>query len=184
MAVESVEPDRRLVAEGHRQRVLQVGAPGHRRVAVFARELGEMAAHRRQILLDQGEPGADLQHRGGVHDVLGRGAPMQIAPRLARQFGHLADERQDRIADGLGLVLQARQVERLAAAGQRIRRVRDRVGCLGRDDPEPSLGARESRLDLDAAREKGVVAEHLAHRRGAEHVGKDRGVESADRHRG
>ena len=106
-----------------------------------------------------------------------------IAPRLARQLGHLADQRQDRVADGLGFVLQAREVERLAAAGQRIRRVRDRLGRLGRNDPEPPLGARECGLDLDAAREKRVVAEDLAHRSGAEHVGEDRRIESADRHR-
>ena len=142
-----------------------------------------MPARRCQVPFDQREAGADLQYRSGVHDVLGGSAPMQIAPRLTRQFGHLAYEQQDRIADRLGLVLQARQVEHLAAARQRIRRVRDRIGRLGRDDPEPSLGARQSRLDLDAAREKGVVAEHVAHRRGAEHVGEDRGVEGADRHR-
>ncbi len=160
-----------------------MGAPGHRGVAIVARELGEVAAHRRQILLDQRQAGADLQHRCGIHDVLGGGAPMQIAPRLPRQLRHLADQRQDRVADGLGFFLEAREVERIAAAGQRIGGVRDRLGRLRRNDPEPPLGARERGLDLGAAHKKSVVAKDRAHRSGAKHVGEDRGIQCPDRHR-
>ena len=82
-----------------------MGAAGHRRVAMAPGEIGEMAAHRRQILLDQLQAGADLEHHGGVHDVLGRRTPMQPAPGLAGAVGELADQWQDRIADILGLPL-------------------------------------------------------------------------------
>ena len=41
VALESAEQSRHLVAEGDRHRLLQVAAPGHRRVAVFLGELGE-----------------------------------------------------------------------------------------------------------------------------------------------
>ena len=44
----------------------------------------------------------------------------------------------------------------------------------GWDHAEPGLGAGECGLDLGAADEKGLVAKHRAHRRGAEHVAEDR----------
>ena len=178
VAVEGGEPDRRLVAEGHRQRVLQMGAPGHRRVAVAAREVGEMAAHRREVGLDQREPGADLQHQGGIHDVLRRRPPMQPAPGGAGMLGELAHQRQDRVADDLALAFEAGEVDRFGLGGG----ARDRRRGLGRDDAEPGLGAGERRLDLGAARDKSMVAKHRAHRRGPEHVGEDRRIEDADRH--
>ncbi len=53
MAVEPGQPDRRLVAKGDRQGVLQMGAPGHRRVAVAAGEVRQMAARRRKIGFEQ-----------------------------------------------------------------------------------------------------------------------------------
>ena len=51
--VEPGEPHGGLVAEGDRQCVLQMRAPGHRRVAIAPRQGGEMAAHRVEIGLDQ-----------------------------------------------------------------------------------------------------------------------------------
>src|ERR1700747_1921176 len=47
MAVEHREPDRGLVAKGDRQRLLQMGAARHRRVAMAPREIGEDVAQRR-----------------------------------------------------------------------------------------------------------------------------------------
>ena len=182
VAVESVEPDRGLVAERHRQSMLEMCAPGNRCVAILVRQLGEMAAHRGQIFLDQPKAVADLQHHGGIHDVLGRSPPVQVAPRGPRQFRQLTNQRQDRIADGFGFPLQARQIERFVPARQRVLGMRDRFRSLGGDDPELCLRARKRRLDLDAAREERVIAKHLAHCRGAEHVGENLGIQSADRH--
>ena len=179
VAIEGREPDRGLVAEGNRQGVLQMGAAGERQVAVAAREIGEMAAHRGEILFDQPQSGADLQHRSGIHDVLGRRPPMQPAPGGAGGLGELADQRQDRIADGLGLGLEPRPVE----PRRRIGRSRDRRRRLRGDDAEPGLGARQRRLDLDTAGEEPVAAEHALHLGRAEQVGEDRAVEHADRHR-
>jgi len=182
MAVEGGEPDRGLVAEGHRQRVLQMGAPRQWCVAMAPGEVGEMPANCRQIVFDQREPRADLQDDGGIHDVLGRGSPMDVAAVLARPFGELADERQDRVSDGLGFLLQAREIERPLSIGQRLRRPRDRFAYRGRDDPEPSLGAGKGRLDFGTACDEGIVPKDPAHRRGTEHVGENCRVEDADRH--
>ena len=74
--------------------MLQVGAAGHRRVAMASGEVGEVAARGGEVGFEQLEAGADLQYRGGIHDVLGRGAPMQPAPALAGALGELAHQRQ------------------------------------------------------------------------------------------
>ena len=107
---------------------------------------------------------------------------MQIAPPGTRQFRELADKRQDRIADSFGFLLQARRIEPIASARQRVGRMPYGLDGLGRDDPEPSLGACKRRFDLDAAHEECVIAENLPHRGGSEHVGENSGIESADCH--
>ena len=80
VAIERRQPDRRLVAEGYRQCVLQMGASCHWRVAIAAREVGQVAPRCRKIGIKQVKPVADLKHHGGVHDVLSCRAPMQPAP--------------------------------------------------------------------------------------------------------
>ena len=111
-----------------------------------------------------------------------------VAPQCSQRpaspalFGDLADERQDRIADILGLALEASEIEGFGVLDDGRGGPRDRRRRLGRDHAEPGLGAGERGLDLGAAGKKGLVAEHRAHRRGAEHVAEDRRVEDADRH--
>ena len=94
VAVEHRELDRGLVAERHRQRLLQMGAAGHRRIAIALREIGEDAAQRGDIGFDDLKAGADLQDHGGIHDVLRGRAPMHIAAGLAALFRHLMHQRQ------------------------------------------------------------------------------------------
>ena len=174
MAVKGGEPYGRLEAKGDRQRMLQMGAPGHRRIAIAPREPGEIAAQRREVGLDQRQPGTDLQHRGGIHDVLRRRPPMEPAPRLAGAFGELAHERQDRIADRLGLALEAGQIERSGVGLHRLGSGGNRGRGFRRDDADSRLSPCQRRFDLGAADEKGGVVEHRAHRGRAEHVAKQR----------
>ena len=84
VALQGVEPQRALEAEGDRQRMLGMGAPGHRGVPVAARQIREGRPGAVQILPDQLEPVAQLQHEPGVDDVLGGGAPMDVATGIAR----------------------------------------------------------------------------------------------------
>ena len=170
VAVAGRQPHCRLVAEGDRQCVLQVGAAGHRHVAPAPCQRREMAAQCGQVGLDQLQPGADLQHRGGVHDVLGRGAPMHPAPGLAGALGELAHQRQDRVPDRLGLAFEAGEIEGAGLFGDRRGRPGNRLSRIRRHDPGPRLGPRQRRLDLGTAGQKTELAEHRAHRGGAEHV--------------
>ena len=77
VALEGGEQGRHLVAEGDRHRLLQVAAPGHRRVAVFLGQRGQRIGDGVDVLLDDVERLAHLQDGGGVGDVLGGGAPMR-----------------------------------------------------------------------------------------------------------
>ena len=95
---------------------------------------------------------------------------MHPAPGLAGAIGELAHQRQDRIADRLGLALESRQIEGLGLFDDYRGGLGDRRRCFRRDDPRPRLGARQRRLDFGAAGNKGEFAERRAHRDGAEHV--------------
>src|SRR4051812_36984030 len=173
MAVEHGQPDRGLVAEGDRQGLLRVGATGHRRIAVLLRQVSEDGAQRRDIFLDYLETGADPQHVRRVHDVLGGGAPVHVATGVAALFYELMHERQDRIADDVGLVAQEVEVERGG-----VGLGRDLLGRFGRDDTAARLGTRQRDLHFNVARDQGVVGKDLAHAWGAEGIAKQDGVEN------
>ena len=133
-------------------------------------QLREDAAQRRDILLDDPQCLAHLEHDRRVHDVLGRGAPMHVAARLAALLHELMDQRQDRIADDVGLVPQPVEVERVEIASGG-----DLLGGLGRDHAAARLGLRQRDLGLDVAADQRVVGEHGPHRAGAEGVAEQDG---------
>ena len=138
VAVEHREPDRGLVAERHRQRLLQMGAAGHRRVAIALRQIGEDAAQRRRCRASMiARPARNLQHHGGIHDVLRGRAPMHIAAGLAALLHHLMHQRQDRIADDVGLAAQQIEIERRDIGPRRRFRRRPPAGSR-RSAPRPS----------------------------------------------
>jgi hypothetical protein len=95
---------------------------------------------------------------------------MQPAPGLAGALGELAHQRQDRVADRLGLALQPREIKQFRLGDDRGGGLGDCRGRLGRHDAEPRLGAGERRLDLGTAGEKAELAKHRPHRGRAEHV--------------
>ncbi len=180
VAVEHGKPDRRLVAEGHRQRLLQMSPAGHRRVAVLLRQVGEDGAQARNVVADDRERVAHLQHYGRVHDVLRCRTPVHVAAGLAALLHQLVHDRQDRIADEVGLATQQLDIEfgGVGAPG-------DLVGGGLRNDADPRLGLGERDLDLDIARDQRGVGEDVAHRRGAEGVAEQKRVENGGSgHRG
>jgi hypothetical protein len=172
MPVEHRQPDRRLVAEGHRQRLLQVRAPGHRRVAVLLRQVGQDAAQFADVRFDHVDRGADLQHVGRVHDVLRGRTPVDVAAGVAGHRDQLVHQRQDRVADDVGFLAHVVEVDAVQS-----RLPRNHVGRFGRDDAAARFGAGQCHLDLDVASDQRAVGEDLAHGRGAEGIAEQDGID-------
>ena len=129
-------PDRDLVAEGERRRMLAVGAADARRRAMLARQLREPIEHGVEIAGDQGEGLPHLQDERGVGDVLGRGALVEERLQLLRQLLlHGLDERDGRHPGENRLIADLGQVERVRA--DRLDGRRERLG----HQAEPGLGA-------------------------------------------
>jgi hypothetical protein len=178
VAVEHRKPDRGLVAEGHRQCLLQMCAARHRRVAIAAGEIGEDTTQRGDILLDDPEPRPHLEHDRGIHDVLCGRAPMQVTAGLAALPGDLVHQRQDRIADNVGLAAEQIEIQRrdVGLSSDVLRRLRwDHAAARLR------LGQRD--LDFGIARDQAEVGKHLAHPRRAESIAEQNGVENGGRGR-
>lgn len=165
VAVQRRQPHGGLVAERDRQGLLEMGAAGHRRVAIGLREAGEDRPQSLDIGFHEVERGADLQGVRRVHDVLGRRAPVDIAACLAGGGGQLVDERQDRIADDLRFVAKTIVVD-LDGLGGLV----DRLAGGRRNGTEPGLGARERGLGFEVSADEGLIGENRPHLLGAEHV--------------
>ena len=135
-----------LVAEGHRNRLLQVAAADHRRVSGAAcaclASAAEIAASSRSTMR---EAFADLQHRRGVGDVLRRRAPVAVLAELvAAQRVELRHDAEDRVADALGLLAQLGHVDLVESAV-----ADDLVGRLLRNEAEPALHLGQRGLDVE-----------------------------------
>jgi len=98
---------------------------------------------------------------------------MQVAAGLAALFGELMHQRQDRIADEIGLAAEQVEIER-----RDIRPFRDRLRRLRRDHAAACLGFGQRDLHLGIAGDQADVGKQLAHRRRAEGVAKQQGVEN------
>ena len=142
-----------------------MGAAGHRRVAMAPRKIGEDFSQLRDIALDDLEAGAQLQHHGGVHDVLRGRAPMHVATGLAALLHHLMHQGQDGIADDIGLLSQQIEVERCDVGPRR-----NLIGGLPRNHTASRLRPRQRHLDLRVARDQRDIGKHLTHRRRAEGI--------------
>ncbi len=157
--------------------MLQVSTTGHGRIAITLRQPGEQPAYCLDVTLDQRQGGADLQDHRGVHDVLGGGAPMHVAPGLAAGFGQLLHQRQDRVTDDLGFVLHQRQIQRFESGlGGNL------FGSIGRDHTTAGLGVRQRDLNFDVTPDQRLVGEHFTHIGGAEHVAEQCRVKNGSGH--
>src|SRR5208283_5174274 len=93
-------PYRAFETEGSRDRVLQMGAARHRRVAKARGSIGENACQRDQVAPHYRKRATDLQDKCGVQNVLSGRTKMDVArgfvPRDSAQF---FDDRDYRIAN-------------------------------------------------------------------------------------
>src|SRR6516164_4865059 len=173
MALHGGKQRRHLEAEGERYRLLQVAAPGHRRVAVAARKIGERGGDRLHVLFDRPECGADLQDRRRVGDVLGGCAPMApFAESVGTERYELLHHAEDRIADTLGLLLETGEIDILDPA-----LALDLARGLFRNDAKTALHARQRCFDFQVVAGARLIGKNLPHFWRAENVAKNRGVE-------
>ena len=161
-----------LVAEGHGNRLLEVAAPDHRRVAVAPRQIGQTGGDGGQIILDDRQRLADLEHRRGVRDVLRRGAPVAVFAQLvAAQRIKLRDDAKDGIADPLRLLAQLRHIDLVDGAV-----LDDLVGGFLGNDFQSGLNAGQRRFDIQVLLSAVLIRPHGAHGVGAEDIAEDGGV--------
>ncbi|MNY04983.1 hypothetical protein D3C86_1376860 [compost metagenome] len=146
VAVEHRQPDRHLVAKGDRQGLLQVGAAGHRGVAVPGGQVGQNAAQGADIGVDAVQRVAHLEGHGGVHDVLRGGAPVDVPAGVAAHFHELVYQREDRIADNVGFLAHVVEVDAVEARG-----AGDGLGGIGRNHADAGFGPGKGDLDVDVA---------------------------------
>ena len=100
----------------------------------------------------------------------------EVAPCLTALFGELMNQRQDGIADVVGLPAQQLEIERRDVAA-----ACDLVGRLRRNDAAARLGARERDLHLGVALNEREVGKHRPHALGAERVAEQERVEDGGR---
>ena len=101
---------------------------------------------------------------------------MDVAAGLAALVHELMDQRQDRVADVVGLLPQGLEIQRPGVGMQRYG-----LGGLGGDDAAACLGPGQRDLDFDVAGQQRVVAPDGAHGGGAEGVAEQQGVEHGGR---
>src|ERR1700742_2053464 len=146
--------------------MLAMTAGGHHRRAMGARKLGHDLDHLPKIGLDLIQRFADLEHRAGIHDVLGRRAPMNIFSGVA--FADVLDgaqQRYDRMTGPVHLLLHGVEIVKLdlgLPADFRSRSVRD--------DAKLSLDLGEGGFHIEPFLHDVLVAEDAPHRLRAELV--------------
>ena len=112
MANHLVDPNRRFVAKGRRDRVLAMGTTGDRHLGAAFGQIG----HRRERSGDQAkeDPVSLTQHQqiAGLRDVLRRRPPMHPSTVwLADNPAELPDQRDDSVASACEPLVDARPIE-------------------------------------------------------------------------
>ena len=154
-----------------------MGAAGHHGMPVPGRVPCQRRQNRPQLGFDQVEPLADLQDRGGVHDVLRCGAPMGPRAGCPGGFRQTADEPDDRIADITRAGRQILRAQVLDVGGRD-----DRLGGVRRDDPHAALDPGERGFHVQHALEIRCLVEHRAHGVTAVERAEDRAVGGVNGH--
>ena len=178
MALDRRQQPGHLVAEGHGNGLLQVAAADHRRQAMCLRVLGHRRRDRRKFAIDDRQAFADLQHRGGVGDVLRGRAPVAVfAELVAAQRVELRHHAEDRVADALGLLAQLDHVDLVEPAV-----ADDLVGGLLRNQAQAALHLGQRGFDVEVLLRAVLVGPDVAHLVAGEDALEDGGVDDGGGH--
>ena len=115
-----------------------------------------------EILEQRVDHCAQLEHHGGVNDVLAGRAPVDVAGCLLAALADLGDQRVNQrgceVARDDGAFRQRCEVVVPGLAG-----LGDGAGMAGRHDADRSLGARKRGLEVQHPLYAGAVVDHAAH---------------------
>jgi hypothetical protein len=151
--VQADQPAGRLEPEGHRDRLLEQGPPGHQGVAVGVGQGGAGVGCPRQVVQQRRQRPPGDQHGRRVEHVLAGRALVDVAGDLGREpVGELADQRHHRVAGGRAQLAQLGRVEPAGLAGGG-----DRLGRPGRDQPGLGRGPGQGGLDVQHGLEERPV---------------------------
>ena len=161
-----------LVAKSNRRGLLQIAAADDGRVAVRFGQLGQRVRNIFQVGFDQRQAFTDLQHGGGVGDVLRGRAPVAVLAELVSAVGvDLVDHGNDGVADLLGLGFELGPVDLAELAV-----LDDLFGSFFGDDAELALHLGQRALDVEVFGGAVLVTPDMPHSCVAEHVAEDLGV--------
>jgi len=145
MADHLVDPHRRFIAEGRRDRVLAMGTAGDRHRGTALGQIGHRGEHRSDQAKQDPVGLAQHQQVAGLRDILRRCPPMHPpAMRLADNSAELPDQWHDGVAGAREPLVDARSVEQFQP-----RCTGDRVGRRLRDDAELRLRLGERDFDVE-----------------------------------
>ena len=180
VAGDCAEPTGDLHAQRDRRCMLQPGPARQRSCPVTLGLGGKNVPQPRQIMFDQLDRTAQLQHQAGVHHILAGSAQMHITFGAGifagDQLAEGLDQGNRRVACGGDGVAEGIYVVERSQAG--LGNGRD--GRL-RDQPDLSLGPGQRRFEIQHALQTPLVAEHFSHAVGGE-VGVEQLVARAHRH--
>ena len=151
-ALQLVGPDGGLIAKGDGQGLDVVGAAHHGGIGMALAQVqhGGLDAH--QLGAGQGKHAAQGQSHGGVHDILGGGAQMDVLAALRSRRRLQQAEHGDHGVSGLGVkfvIAVQGQLLHMGGLGDIPRRLRG-------DDAQRALGVCQGGLHLQPAGEAPV----------------------------
>ena len=182
LTADFVDPDGDLVAEGDRQGLLAMGAPGHRCVAVIPRQFDAIGFEFIQTVADQCDRVLHLQNKTGIHDVLGGRPPMDVLARLLVALGfalcgHGTDQRHDGMAGAGHFVTDGVEIVQ-----RHVGRLGDLRGRTFGNDAEGRFGAGQGRLHVEKFLQGRGVVEGRAHGGGGKLVAVKDAVDAGNGH--
>ena len=152
-------PYRTLEPEGCRYSLLQVRAPGHRRVAKLARTPCKPARERDEVAPQMLERAAHLEHQRGVENILRGRTQMDVARGLfargAAKLAHQRGHRHASLARALGDSLHSQILD--------TRRPGNRLGDWLGHQAKLGFGPRQRGLDVEHQLEMRRVGKERAH---------------------
>ena len=142
-----------------------MGSTGRHGFRVLCRMPAQHVPHLIELVRNEVNPVLDLEHSGGVHDVLGGRSPVHEPAHLTDLGRDLFDDVEDRIPDVLRAYTQTLEIDLRCVSS-----IGNGGSGIYGDEPHLSLRPGQGRLGRDHTLEISRITEDLPHIRGPEDV--------------